>query len=98
FRLIPIFLCFNLVQSPIPEIEGLLQIAPFIDSAMVWTSSGEANPSQNLLVGTGLGLRWQMGNRMTALLNYGIPLMNVSNSRKTWQENGIYFSVIYNLF
>ena len=82
----------------VPEVEGLLQIAPFIDSAMVWTSSGEANPSQNLLVGTGLGLRWQMGNRMTALLNYGIPLMNVSNSRKTWQENGIYFSVIYNLF
>ncbi|MFZ4557804.1 MAG: hypothetical protein ACOYN8_15685 [Pseudanabaena sp.] len=75
-----------------------MQIAPFIDSTMVGTSSGEANPSQNLLVGTGLGLRWQMGNRMTALLNYGIPLMNVSNSRKTWQENGICFSVIYNLF
>jgi hemolysin activation/secretion protein len=82
----------------VPEWEGLLQIAPFIDSAIVWTSSGEANPSQNLLVGAGLGLRWQMGNRMTALLNYGIPLMNVSNSRKTWQENGIYFSLIYNLF
>ncbi|MEI6332315.1 MAG: hypothetical protein WCP16_23995 [Pseudanabaena sp. ELA645] len=55
-----------------------MQIAPFIDSTMVGTSSREANPSQNLLVGTGLGLRWQMGNRMTALLNYGIPLMNVS--------------------
>ncbi len=82
----------------VPEIEGILQIVPFIDSAMVWASSGDANPSQNFLIGTGLGLRWQMGNRMTALLNYGIPLMNVQNSRKTWQENGIYFSIIYNLF
>ena len=82
----------------VPEVEGILQIVPFIDSAMVWTSSGEANPAQNLLVGTGLGLRWQMGNRMTALLNYGIPLLNVSNSRKTWQENGIYFSLVYNFF
>jgi hemolysin activation/secretion protein len=82
----------------VPEVEGILQIVPFIDSAMVWTSSGEANPAQNLLVGTGIGLRWQMGNRMTALLNYGIPLINVPNSRKTWQENGIYFSLTYNLF
>ncbi|PZV12280.1 MAG: hemolysin activation/secretion protein [Pseudanabaena sp.] len=82
----------------VPEIEGILQIAPFIDSGMVWTSSGEANPPQNLLVGTGMGLRWQMGTRMTAVLNYGIPLMNVPNRRINWQENGIYFSVIYNLF
>jgi hemolysin activation/secretion protein len=82
----------------VPEVEGILQIVPFIDSAMVWTSSGEANPAQNLLVGTGMGLRWQMGNRMTALLNYGIPLISVPNSRKTWQENGIYFSLTYNLF
>ncbi len=82
----------------VPEVEGILQIVPFIDSAIVWTSSGEANPAQNLLVGTGIGLRWQMGNRMTALLNYGIPLINVPNSRKTWQENGIYFSLTYNLF
>jgi len=82
----------------IPEIEGLLQIAPFLDSGMVWTSSSDSNPDPNFLIGTGLGLRWQMGNRMTALLNYGIPLMNVQNSRKTWQENGIYFSLTYNLF
>jgi len=64
----------------------------------VWTSSGEANPSPNLLVSAGMGLHWQMGNRLTALLNYGIPLISVQNSRKTWQENGIYFSVVYNLF
>ncbi len=82
----------------VPAVEGILQIVPFIDSAMVWTSSGESNPVQNLLVGTGIGLRWQMGNHMTALLNYGIPLISVQNSRKTWQENGIYFSLIYNLF
>ena len=82
----------------VPELEGTLQIAPFIDSGMVWTSSGEANPSPNLLVGTGIGLRWQMGNRLTALLNYGIPLISVQNSRKTLQENGIYLSLIYNLF
>jgi len=82
----------------VPEVEGILQIAPFIDSAIVWTSSGEANPAQNILVGTGMGLRWQMGTRMTALLNYGIPLVNVQNSRRTWQENGIYFSLTYNLF
>ena len=82
----------------VPEVEGILQIAPFIDSAMVWTSSGEANPDKNILVGAGIGLRWQMGTRMTALLNYGIPLISVPNRRLNWQENGIYFAITYNLF
>jgi hemolysin activation/secretion protein len=80
-----------------PESEGILHLTPFVDAAMVWqNSSAEANLSPNLLIGTGLGLRWQMGNRLTATLNYGIPLTNVASTRKTWQENGIYFSLSYN--
>jgi len=82
----------------VPEIEGLLQLTPFIDAGLAWTSSGEANPSQNYLVGSGLGLRWTIGNRLTTRLDYGFPLVPVQNSRKTLQESGLYFSLIYNLF
>jgi hemolysin activation/secretion protein len=82
----------------VPEIEGLMQLTPFVDAGIVWASSGEANPPQNALVSTGLGIRWTMGNRLSARLDYGIPLVSVQNSRKTLQESGVYFSLTYNLF
>lgn len=89
---------FRLPVLRVPEVEGLLQLTPFIDAGLVWTSSGETNPSQNLLASSGLGLRWTMGDRLTARFDYGIPLVSVQNSRKTLQEKGFYFSLTYNAF
>jgi hemolysin activation/secretion protein len=82
----------------IPEWEGLLQIVPFVDAAAVWTSSGEANSSSNTLLGTGLGLRWRVGNTLDLRLDYGIPLISVPNSRNTAQENGLYFNLNFTGF
>lgn len=89
---------FRMPVLRVPEIEGLLQLTPFIDAGLVWASSGEANPNPNALIGSGLGLRWTMGNRLTGRLDYGFPLISVQNSHKTLQESGLYFSLIYNLF
>lgn len=89
---------FRMPVLRVPEIEGLLQLTPFIDAGLVWASSGEANPNPNALIGSGLGLRWTMGNRLTGRLDYGFPIVSVQNSRKTLQESGLYFSLIYNLF
>ena len=82
----------------VPEWEGLLQIVPFVDAAAVWTSSGEANSSSNTLLGTGLGLRWRVGNTLDLRLDYGIPLISVPNSRNTAQENGLYFNLSFTGF
>jgi len=82
----------------IPEWEGLLQIVPFIDAAAVWNSSGQANSSSNTLLGTGLGLRWRVGNSLDLRLDYGIPLISVPNSRNTAQENGLYFNLVFTGF
>jgi hemolysin activation/secretion protein len=82
----------------IPEWEGLLQIVPFIDAAAVWTSSGGSNSSSNTLLGTGLGLRWRVGNTLDLRLDYGIPLISVPNSRNTAQENGLYFNLNFTGF
>jgi hemolysin activation/secretion protein len=82
----------------VPEIQGLLQIAPFLDVGTIWNQGNSPNPINNWIVGTGLGLRWQMGDRMTARLDYGIPLVPVRGNRNSWQENGIYFSLSYSLF
>ncbi|MFN6540112.1 MAG: ShlB/FhaC/HecB family hemolysin secretion/activation protein [Nostoc sp. EkiNYC01] len=80
-----------------PELRGTLQVAPFIDFGTVW-NTGRENPDPNTLVGSGLGLLWQMGDRFTARLDWGVPLINIDNSKRTWQENGVYFQMEYKAF
>jgi hemolysin activation/secretion protein len=78
------------------QINSVLQVTPFIDFGTGWNDSGAL--SSNTLAGAGLGLRWQTGNQFTASFAWGIPLISVEDSDRTWQENGLYFSVLFNPF
>jgi hemolysin activation/secretion protein len=81
------------------KVEGLLQLAPFIDFGIGWNSSGGTVNDSNTLLGIGLGLQWQMSDRLTARFDYGIPLIDdVNAGDQTLQEKGLYFSVNYSLF
>lgn len=82
----------------IPEIEGVLQIAPFIDVGKAWNIRNGTDPDPSTLAAVGLGLRWQQSDRLSAQLYWGIPLVSIDSEKRTWQENGIHFSVILNLF
>jgi hemolysin activation/secretion protein len=83
----------------VPKVKGLLQIAPFIDLGVGWNHSGEkANPDSDKLLGAGVGLLWQMGDRLNMRLDYGIPLINVGGGDRTFQEKGIYFRINYFAF
>ncbi len=77
----------------------VVQLTPFIDFGTAWNSSG-SNPDTNTLVSVGLGLRYQLGDRLTARLDWGIPLVDVSlrQRERTWQENGVYFSIMSSPF
>ena len=90
------------VQVPIlrlPQINSTLQVVPFVDFGVGWNSSGRENPDPNTLAAVGLGLRWSQGDRFTVRLDWGIPLISVNSSNeKTLQENGLYFSLLYNPF
>ncbi|WP_341528335.1 ShlB/FhaC/HecB family hemolysin secretion/activation protein [Nostoc sp. UHCC 0302] len=89
------------VQIPIlrlPQIDSRLQVVPFADFGVVWNSSGANNLDPNTLASVGLGLRWTQGDRFTARLDWGIPLISVDSTGRTWQENGLYFSLQYNPF
>ncbi|MEH1944730.1 MAG: ShlB/FhaC/HecB family hemolysin secretion/activation protein [Nostoc sp.] len=89
------------VQVPIlrlPQIDSILQVVPFVDFGVGWNSSGRENPDPNTLAAVGLGLRWSQGDRFTARLDWGIPLVSVNSNDRTLQENGLYFSLIYNPF
>ncbi len=91
------------VEARIPifrfrKIKSLLQITPFVDVGTAWNSSGRPQPDPSTIAGVGAGLRWQTGDRLTARLEWGIPLIPIESSNRTWQENGVYFSVVVNPF
>lgn len=82
----------------VPEWNATLKLAPFFDIGTAWESTGLDNPDPNTLASLGLGLQWEQGNDFTARLDFGIPLVSVESTENTWQENGLYFSLIYNPF
>ena len=78
--------------------ENILQLIPFVDVGTTWNSSSKPNPDSNTLASLGLGLQWQMGEKLKARLDYGIPLVKINSIDRTLQDNGVYFSMQYNLF
>jgi len=89
------------VQIPLLEIadlDGQLQLAPFVDFGVGWNNAESEDPDPNTLIGLGIGLQWQMGDRFSLRLDWGIPLTDVESNDETLQENGFYFSVDYNPF
>jgi hemolysin activation/secretion protein len=76
----------------VPQVEGLLQIVPFADFGSGWNVTA-TDPNPSTIAGLGLGLLWRMGDRFSARLDYGIPLVRVEGEKRNWQENGLYFSV-----
>ncbi|MGQ4648326.1 ShlB/FhaC/HecB family hemolysin secretion/activation protein [Lyngbya aestuarii] len=82
----------------VEKIEGILHVVPFVDFGIGWNSSGNPDPDPNTLLGFGFGLQLQMGDRLSARLDWGIPLINIESRERTWQENGLYFSVNFNPF
>jgi hemolysin activation/secretion protein len=83
----------------IPDWQGVLQVAPFIDVGRSWNSgNSEAQPDPSTLAAVGLGLQWQQGDRFIVRLDWGIPLVSVDSSDRTLQERGLYFSVTINPF
>ena len=75
------------------NVEGVLQIVPFVDFGVGWNSSDLPEPEHNSLAGVGFGLLWQMSDRLSARFDWGIPLMDVTSEEKTLQENGLYFTI-----
>ncbi|MDG3494427.1 MULTISPECIES: ShlB/FhaC/HecB family hemolysin secretion/activation protein [Pseudanabaena] len=82
----------------IPDINGLLQVVPFCDFGTVWNQRANTNPDPSTLVSVGMGLRFQMSDRLTIRLDLGLPLSRISAEKRTLQENGIYFSISANPF
>jgi hemolysin activation/secretion protein len=93
---------FLSVEARIPvfhadSIDGLLQIVPFVDFGSGWNSDNLPNPEPGTLVSVGVGLQWQIGDKLNARFDWGIPLISVDTEERTWNENGLYFTINANL-
>ncbi|MEM9004336.1 MAG: ShlB/FhaC/HecB family hemolysin secretion/activation protein [Cyanobacteria bacterium P01_F01_bin.86] len=82
----------------IPEWDSLVQVTPFFDWGHAWNNGDRADPDPATLISIGAGVLWQVSDRMTARLDYGIPLINDDNSGNSLQESGILFSITGRLF
>ncbi|MEO0853778.1 MAG: ShlB/FhaC/HecB family hemolysin secretion/activation protein, partial [Cyanobacteria bacterium J06648_11] len=77
-----------------------LSLIPFIDLGTVWNEDGSrpGNSAVNTAIGTGLGVQWETSDRLFLRLDWGVPLTSLDRDRRTWQDNGLYFSMSYAAF
>jgi hemolysin activation/secretion protein len=85
------------VRIPLASDSSRLQLAPSFEIGTVWNNR-DIDPDPATIASLGLGLRWQMTPDLSLRLDYGIPLISVSNRGNSLQDNGIYFSVRYQPF
>lgn len=76
----------------------VLQAVPFVEMGRGWNHGRSPQPEQQTLASLGLGLRIARGDRFSARLDWGIPLIELEGRKNTWQDNGIHFSLNYQLF
>ena len=79
------------------KVDGLLQIVPFVDVGRGW-NLGTPDPDPATLASLGVGLLWQMSDRLNARLDFGFPLVDTDTEGDSLQEDGIHFSVDLRLF
>ena len=75
----------------VPEVDGLLQVAPFVDLGGGWNQGGFDSPRSGVLASTGVGLVWRMGDSFNARVDWGVPL----TSESALQDSGLQFQINY---
>jgi len=83
----------------VPGWDGTFYLVPFVDAGIGWHNGDRPDPNPGALASMGIGLQWQMRDpNITARLDWGIPLVSIEGRRdRTWQENGIHFSISFGL-
>lgn len=85
------------VSFPLTSNPRTLQLAPFFEVGTVWNNR-EIDPDPTTIASLGLGLRWLIQPDLALNLDYGIPLIFVSDRGNSLQENGFHFSLLYQPF
>lgn len=85
--------------SVVRNAEGasVLQVIPFVDMGTVWNKADNPNrlPRQTFLASVGLGLIWQPVSGLNLRLDYGYPIVDLSDRGDNLQDHGLHFSLSY---
>ena len=88
------------VKLPIASFAGnkaIVQFVPFVDFGTVWNVEVEGDLEPDTIVALGAGLQFSFNDSLNARIDWGIPLVDPDTDSDTLQENGIYFSIDYQL-
>ncbi|MBW4550236.1 MAG: BamA/TamA family outer membrane protein [Aphanocapsa sp. GSE-SYN-MK-11-07L] len=91
---------FGSTELRIPLFRGkssALSLSPFFDIGYVWEDQPEFSSPSELLASTGLSLQYNFSNRLSANLTWGIPLITIQGEQNSLQEQGILFSLRWQL-
>ena len=79
-----------------PDFDGSLQLIPFVDFGTVWNNpSPQIDLNTTTLSSVGLGLSFNIGESLTARIDWGQPLVDLDIAGNSLQENGVYFQLEY---
>jgi hemolysin activation/secretion protein len=88
----------RLPVARIPHWDSTIVLTPFLEFGHGWNHDFRLNPDSNTLLSTGLGVRWRVGDRFLARIDWGIPLLDLETEKRTLQEQGLYFSLLWHPF
>ena len=72
-----------------------LSAIPFLDLGTTWSNSDEQDEKEDTLASLGVGIKLDLVDTLSARIDYGIPLVEVSDSNDSLQEKGLYLSLEY---
>lgn len=75
--------------------QSSLSAVPFVDFGTAWSNSDEKDQEEDTLASLGIGLKLDLIDTLSARIDYGIPLIEVTDTGDTLQEEGFYFSLEY---
>lgn len=72
-----------------------LSAIPFFDLGTTWSNSDQPDREEETLASLGLGVKLDLIDTLSARIDYGIPLIEISDSNDSLQEKGLYLSLEY---
>ena len=85
------------MRIPVTSNPQTLQLTPFVEVGTGWNNE-EPDADPTTLASLGVGARWSISSKLRMRLDYGIPLTNTEDEGNALQDNGLHWSLNYQLF